>query len=209
MMLEIAPDRRPPWMLVALIVLFAGGCQPAVCEESYSPIVKVLVGAPIPTLVTVVLAGLMMSGIDRTREQPGGVRVGALIAVVMACVSMPVVGSSMPFLPFWAGLVGLAVAMVAIVVLSLVDRQLDPNQGSWTHAVADALQPSVASRVVAAVLVVVLMLITLVGATLTAFAVYGAGLTCRDYDEAPLEEVEKQAPTESRSDLGSRVPTPE
>jgi hypothetical protein len=157
------------------------GCQPVECVETYSPMGKLLMGAPIPTFVTMVLAALLLMGISRALGRTSDLPKGGSAVVAATCLWPAIcLVFSWPdgFFVVWPAL------LVVLIPLSLRDRERDPNQQSWMHNLSGAQQPSVANRITAGLLVTLLLLVTLIGSVVTMAAVGFAGQECHELDSA-------------------------
>lgn len=158
-----------------LMLPLLGACQPRHCVETYSPVVKLLVGAPIPVMITTAIAAAMISSIDAALGRPKRRRPGAWLMVALTCL-----------LPFpMARLLGptamgvtLLLSLALVVLATLLRGGDDSNHRSWTHAISGALEPSIGSRMFGGFLVVMLLVVTFIGTAVTALCVSEAGLRC-------------------------------
>jgi hypothetical protein len=161
-------------LALVLALVLASGCQP--CEETYSPIVKLLVGIPLPTLITMGVAAALMLGIGDALGHTKRLPRGGLLAVAAACV-LPI-----STLPVWRepllALAAWLASAAALVFLCLRNQEPDPNRQSWTHSLAGELYVSQSDRIMAGLLVTLLVSVTFVGSVLTAVSVFMAGQEC-------------------------------
>jgi hypothetical protein len=167
--------------MLAFVLVLAGGCsRPPACVETYSPWMKLLVGLPIPMLVTTALAAALIVGIDNALG-PSRRRIwGALLAVVVTCAEPAVLGR---MLSWPEGLVVIFPAsLITLVLLCLRDRGGDPNRQSWMPGLSRALEPSLSDRVGAGLLVALLVFVTFVGSMVAGFCVGEAGKRCGEVE---------------------------
>jgi hypothetical protein len=163
-------------VVLASGLALAGGCQkPRVCEETYPPIVNLLVGLPIPMLLTLAFAAMLMLGIggalDRERRLPKG----GLATVAAACAWAGICTS----IKWRAGFFVWPVSLAVLVFLNVREQGPDPNQQSWMHRLSGA-GPSLGNRLHAGFLLIFLLLVTYVGSVLSIVGVGLAGERCRE-----------------------------
>jgi hypothetical protein len=169
---------------VALVLglLLASGCIQPPCVETYSPLVKLLVGVPFPMYFTMVFAAALMLGINDALHRGKRLSKGGLAAVAAACVALPIgmlSGSLVLAVVVWPMLVGL------VVCLAFRNQGTDPEAQSWLLCLSGALEPSPADRFRAGGLACLLAFVTLVGSIFTSCSVSGAGQDCTWPDERP------------------------
>jgi hypothetical protein len=164
-------------LVLALVFAVASGCaRPRHCVETYSPLVKLLMGLPIPMLFTVAIAAALTSSIDGALGRSNRLNVAALLAVAVTCTEPAVFGQLLPWSE--ASLVALPVSLFVVAFLGLRDPRPDPMRESWMHRLSRAADPTPANRVGAGVLAVLLALTTLIGSGVASYLVVAAGRQC-------------------------------
>ncbi|MFO7565767.1 MAG: hypothetical protein R6X02_24200 [Enhygromyxa sp.] len=166
-------------LVVALALALASGCSSPACVETYSPLVKILVGLPIPLYITMLPAAALMVHIRGVLRRSRRLPKGGLAAVAASCAVLPMSrliashgAAIIVALAIWATLLAL------VVILTLHEPGPDPKEQSWLLCLQGASQSSAADRFMAGMLAIVLLFVTLVGSMATLASVTGAGREC-------------------------------
>jgi hypothetical protein len=163
--------------------------------ETYSPLVKLLVGIPLPVYFTMLFAGALMMGINDALRRGKRLPKSALAAVAAACVVLPLSfilrSPALVLLAIvaWPMLMGLA------VILAFREHDTDPKAQSWLLCLSGALEPSPDDRFRAGGLAFLLALVTFIGSVATSCSVSGAGRDCA----RPAQRPSPAAPADSKS----------